>query len=42
MTDQAPWVAMMNPQTVTFVSKRVGNVQFNPQWQLLFGRVWVQ
>lgn len=42
VTDQAPYVVMMNPRIVTFVSKRLGNYQFNPQWQLLFSRAWVQ
>lgn len=42
VTDQAPWVTMMNPQVVTFVSKRIGNYQFHPQWQLLFSQAWVQ
>lgn len=42
VTDQAPWVSLMNPQVVTFVSKRLGNYQFNPQWQLLFSKAWVQ
>ncbi len=42
VTDQAPWVALMNPQVITFVSERLGNYQFNPQWQLLFNQAWVQ
>ena len=27
---------------VDFVSKRVGNYQYNPQWGVLLGQVWVK
>lgn len=42
VTDQAPEVALINPQVVSFVSKRIGNFEFNPQWQHLFQKAWVQ
>lgn len=42
VTDQAPIVAMFNPKVVTFVSKRLGNFQYNPQWGPLWDQVWVQ
>lgn len=42
VTDQAPMVVMYNPKVVTFVSKRVGNFLYNPQWGLLTDQVWVQ
>ncbi|MCA1680928.1 MAG: ABC transporter substrate-binding protein, partial [Actinobacteria bacterium] len=42
VTNQAPNIVLTNPSVVTFVSKRVGNFQFNPQWQFLLGRAWVQ
>lgn len=42
VTDQAPEVGLINPYAVTFVSKRIGNFQFSPQWQFLFQNAWVQ
>jgi hypothetical protein len=32
ITDQAPFVFQVNPITVDFVSERLGNYQYNPQW----------
>src|SRR4029077_19279165 len=37
-----PAVAAFNPTDVTFVSKRVGNYQHNPQYQILLDQLWVQ
>jgi peptide/nickel transport system substrate-binding protein len=42
ITDQAPIVPFANPNDFDFVSERVGNYQYNPQWGLLFAQVWVQ
>lgn len=42
VTDAAAMVVMTNPRAITFVSKRVGNFQFNPQWQFLVDQAWVQ
>jgi peptide/nickel transport system substrate-binding protein len=42
IVDQAPWVAVMNPRWIDFVSPRVGNYQFNPQWIALFDQLWVK
>lgn len=42
VTDRAPEVVLINPSVVTFLSRRVGNFQFNPQWQFLLGQAWVQ
>jgi YVTN family beta-propeller protein len=42
VVDQAPWLPTVNLNTVDFVSKRVGNYQFNPQWGLLLDQVWVR
>ncbi len=42
VTDAAPLVTMINPKLVTFVSKRVGNFQFNPSWYWLMSQSWVQ
>jgi peptide/nickel transport system substrate-binding protein len=42
ITDWAPWVSLVNPIHVDFVSERLGNYQYNPQWGLLLAQVWVQ
>ena len=41
ITDRSPWLAYASPQNVYFVSERVGNVEINPQWQLLLDQLWV-
>jgi peptide/nickel transport system substrate-binding protein len=38
----APVVPTYNPQNVDFVSKRVRNYQFHPQWGVLVGQIWVR
>jgi peptide/nickel transport system substrate-binding protein len=40
--NKAPIVPTINPSTVTFVSKRLGNYQFNPQWGPLLDQAWVK
>jgi YVTN family beta-propeller protein len=42
IVDQAPWLPTVNLKTVDFVSKRVGNYQFHPQWGLLLDQLWVK
>ena len=42
VVDQAPWVFLQNPLAVDFVSRRVGNYQYNPQWGALLDQLWVQ
>ena len=42
MTDQAPWVDLFNPKQIDFLSKRVGNYQWNPQWYILIDQLWVK
>jgi YVTN family beta-propeller protein len=42
LTDQAPWVFLYTRNSADFVSKRVGNYQFNLQWGPLFAQVWVR
>jgi len=42
IVDQAPWVVLTNPQVVDFVSRRVGNYQFNPEWGVLVDQLWVR
>jgi YVTN family beta-propeller protein len=38
----APVVPAYNRRNVDFVSKRVGNYQYNPQWGLLLDQAWVK
>jgi peptide/nickel transport system substrate-binding protein len=42
ITDQAPYVSLVNSIDVDFVSERLGNYQYNPQWWLLLAQVWVR
>jgi peptide/nickel transport system substrate-binding protein len=35
VTDQAPWVSMFNPKLIDFVSSRITNHVFSPQWYFL-------
>lgn len=39
---QAPLVPANNAQNVDFLSKRVGNYQYNPQWGVLLSQLWVR
>ena len=39
---QAPTVPAYNRSNVDFVSKRVGNYQYNPQWGVLLDQLWVK
>ena len=39
---QAPFIPTYNPQDVSFASKRVGNFQYNPQWQVLIDQLWIK
>jgi YVTN family beta-propeller protein len=42
VTDRAPYVPLLNPRRLDFVSARVGNYQSNPQWGTLFDQLWVR
>ena len=42
IVDQAPYLWLVNPIHVAFVSERVGNYQFNPQWDSLLNQLWVR
>jgi YVTN family beta-propeller protein len=42
VTDRAPYVPLLNPRRVEYVSARVGNYQFNPQLGTLFDQLWVR
>jgi peptide/nickel transport system substrate-binding protein len=39
---RAPVVPAYNRRNVDFVSRRVGNYEYNPQWGLLLDRAWVK
>ena len=39
---QAPLLPVYNRSAVDFVSKRVGNYQYNPQWSVLLDQLWVK
>ena len=42
VVDQAPWLVHDNPQASDFVSRRVGNYQYSPQWGALLDQMWVR
>jgi len=42
LVDMAPWVPLFTPQRADFVSKRVGNYQYNPAWGALLDQLWVR
>jgi hypothetical protein len=42
ITDQAPFVSLVNLIDFDFVSERLGNYQYNPVWGLLLAQVWVR
>jgi peptide/nickel transport system substrate-binding protein len=42
ITDQAPLIAVVIPQGIDFLSKRVGNYQRNPDLGILLDQLWVK
>jgi peptide/nickel transport system substrate-binding protein len=42
VTDAAPWVDLYNPKQIDFLSKRVQDYQWNPQWYMLYDQVWLK
>lgn len=42
ITDKAPAVGLFTPKRLDFVSKRVGNFKFNPQFYWMITQAWVQ
>jgi YVTN family beta-propeller protein len=42
LVDRAPWLPIVNLKTIDFVSARVGNYQYNPQWLVLLDQLWVR
>jgi len=41
IVNEAPWLPLVNLKTVDFVSDRVGNYQFHPQWGILLDQLWI-
>lgn len=39
--DQAPVVPLVTPSITDFVSRRVGDYQYNPQLGVLIDQLWV-
>ncbi len=39
---RAPLLPTDNPQNVDFLSTRVGNYQYHPQWGVLLSQIWVR
>jgi peptide/nickel transport system substrate-binding protein len=42
IVDLSPWVFLINPIGLDFVSTRVGNYQYSPQWGILLDQLWVR
>jgi len=42
VTNFSPWAPLYNPRNVVFVSRRLGNLQSNPQWGILIDQIWVR
>lgn len=42
VTDKAPVAVFFTPKHIDFISKRLGNFQFNPQMQWIVSQSWVQ
>jgi peptide/nickel transport system substrate-binding protein len=42
IVDQAPFLWLVNPRDVRFLSERVGNFQYSAQWGVLFSQLWVR
>jgi peptide/nickel transport system substrate-binding protein len=42
VTDRAPYAVTSTAKHIGFVSRRIGNYQFNPQWGVLLDQLWVR
>jgi peptide/nickel transport system substrate-binding protein len=42
LVDRAPWVPTHTSKGLSFVSKRIGNYQYNPEWGVLVDQFWVR
>jgi peptide/nickel transport system substrate-binding protein len=42
VVDEAPVAPLYTPKQIDIASRRVGNFQYNPQWGVLFGQLWLR
>ena len=42
VTNLSSWAPLYNPRNVVFVSRRLGNLQSNPEWGILIDQLWVR
>jgi hypothetical protein len=42
LTKAAPYLWLVNGTAVAFVSERMGNYQWHPQWGVLLNQLWVR
>jgi peptide/nickel transport system substrate-binding protein len=42
IVNQAPYLWLVNPIAIDFVSERVDNYQRSPQWDALLNQLWVR
>jgi peptide/nickel transport system substrate-binding protein len=42
VTDQSPWVPVLNGKSIAFVSSRAGNYQYSPEYGPLLDQMWVR
>jgi peptide/nickel transport system substrate-binding protein len=42
LADQAPWLFLYNKKQADFVSRRVGNFQYNLRYGILLDQLWVK
>jgi len=42
IVDKAPWVPTHTSKGLSFVSRRIGNYQYNPEWGVLLDQFWVR
>ena len=42
IVDQSPWVFLINPMGLDFVSARLADYQYSPQWGILLDQLWVR
>ena len=42
ISDLAPLVPLASHSQLDFVSRRVGNFEYNPQWGILLDQLWVR
>jgi peptide/nickel transport system substrate-binding protein len=42
IVNEAAWLPLVTPKWIDFLSKRVGNYQYNPEWGMLLDQLWVR